>query len=45
MLLLYTVGKYIENKTKVNERPYAENELVPSYETLKNFQVRGQIID
>ena len=37
VLLLYTVGKYMKNKTKFNKRPYAENELVASYETLQKF--------
>ena len=30
----------MKNKTKINKRPYAENELVASYETFKIFQVR-----
>ena len=28
----------MKNKTKFNKRPYAENEVVTSYETLKIFQ-------
>ena len=41
MLLLCTVGKYMKNKTKFNKKPYPENEMVASNETLNLFQVRG----
>ena len=34
----------MKNETKFNKRPYAKNELVASYDTLKNFQIRGQNI-
>ena len=41
MLLLCTVRKYMKNKTKFNKKPYPENEVVASNETLNLFQVRG----
>ena len=31
----------MKNETKFNKRPYAKNELVASYDTLKIFQTRG----
>ena len=35
----------MKNEIKFNKRPYAENKLVASYETLRTFQVRGQAKD
>ena len=43
--MLRTVGKYMKNEIKFNKRPYAENKLVASYETLRAFQVREQAKD
>ena len=34
VILLYIVGKYMENGTNFNKRAYAENELVTSYKAL-----------
>ena len=33
----------MKNKTKLNKRPYGENDVVPSNETLNIFQVRDKI--
>ena len=35
----------MKNETRFNKIPYAENELVACYGTLKTFQIRGQNID
>ena len=41
ILFLYTVGKYIKNRTKFNKRPYAENKMVAPDECLKISEIRG----